>query len=160
MNAQFDSNLDLMAALVGEGLNFLRFAQHHVEDLNVANAMCAAADRRAELLEALYDAGAIDDPTSEQPWSLADAALSYRRLLDEFDGQNPGLIGLALFRREQALRHLLELSFAEQPEFKVRRILKGYVPDLERHAKTWLHMWHGASATTLPAHAQRVAAAI
>jgi hypothetical protein len=137
-----DTALDLLVALLRDGLDFYRFAQHRTHDREVSAAFGLAAEVRGLILKDLQRAGAIGDPSSEQPIPLDDGNLRYAVLCERLDADHPECVAAELRRREAALAQLVETLFKSHPAPGVRRVMKNYYPRVKHIAEMMRRLAH------------------
>jgi hypothetical protein len=137
-----ETALDLLVALLRDGLDFYRFAQHRTQDREVSAAFGLAAEVRGLMLKDLQRAGAIGDPAREQPVPIDDPALRYVALRDRLDATHPESVAAELRRRETTLSQLVETLFKGHPSPGVRRVMKNYFPRVKHCAEMMRRLSH------------------
>lgn len=142
MSAPADTALDLLVALLRDGLDFYRFAQHRTHDREVSAAFGLAAEVRGLILKDLQRAGAIGDASSEQPMPIDDGTLRYAVLCERLDADHPETVAAELRRREAALAQLVETLFKSHPGPGVRRVMKAYFPRVKHVAEMMRRLSH------------------
>lgn len=142
MSAPADTALDLLVALLRDGLDFYRFAQHRTHDREVSAAFGLAAEVRGLILKDLQRSGAIGDPSSEQPMPIDDGNLRYAVLCERLDADHPETVAAELRRREAALAQLVETLFKSHPTPGVRRVMKAYYPRVKHVAEMMRRLSH------------------
>lgn len=142
MSVPAETALDLLVALLRDGLDFYRFAQHRTQDREVSAAFGLAAEVRGLMLKDLQRAGAIGDPSREQPVPIDDGNLRYAVLRDRLDGSHPETVAAELRRREAALAQLVETLFKSHPAPGVRRVMKNYFPRVKHCAEMMRRLSH------------------
>jgi hypothetical protein len=145
MSVSPDTSIELLVALVREGLDFYRDAQRRTADREAAAAFGVAAEIRALLLKDLQRIGVVADGTGEPPVRLEDA-LSYRAARERFDPLRPEGVAVELRKRETALMQLADALFKAHPRPGVRRVLKAYFPRLRHTAEMMRRLSHRAAA--------------
>ena len=142
MSVPIETALDLLVAQLRDGLDFYRFAQHRTQDREVSAAFGLTAEVRGLMLKDLQRAGAIGDPSREQPIPIDDPAMRYADLCSRLDGTHPELVATELKKREASLAQLVETLFKSHPAPGVRRVMKNYFPRVKHCAEMMRRLSH------------------
>lgn len=142
MSVPIETALDLLVAQLRDGLDFYRFAQHRTQDREVSAAFGLAAEVRGLMLKDLQRAGAIGDPSREQPIPIDDPTMLYADLCNRLDATHPELVATELKKREASLAQLVETLFKSHPAPGVRRVMKNYFPRVKHCAEMMRRLSH------------------
>lgn len=131
------TSIDVMAALLDQGVRFFRLAQNFVQDPEAMDAFRTAADVRALLLNDLRATGLVSNDAAAMQLP---EALGYDNLRQRFDPAQPALIAPELLQRETAMQSLIDRVFRESENFKVRRLMQNCVKLFRRDAQIWTRL--------------------